>query len=91
MVGPALTVPGGGVQRPAWPFPSPRRTWTEAFGLHCLVRNPGPDDFVVGACFLVRRDAFDASGGFDESYWLYGEEADLCARSHATPGGGRRS
>ncbi len=35
---------------------------------------------MVGACFAVRRDAFEAAHGFDESFWLYGEEADLCAR-----------
>ena len=29
---------------------------------------------------LVRRAAFDQVGGFDESFWLYGEELDLCTR-----------
>nr|WP_283250918.1 glycosyltransferase [Rhabdothermincola salaria] len=37
--------------------------------------------FVIGACFLVRRSVFDALGGFDTRFWLYGEEAELCRRA----------
>jgi GT2 family glycosyltransferase len=29
---------------------------------------------------LVRRDAFDAAGGFDPGFFLYKEEEDLCLR-----------
>jgi GT2 family glycosyltransferase len=31
----------------------------------------------------VRRDAFRQLGGFDESYFLYGEDLDLCHRAAA--------
>ena len=35
-------------------------------------------DSIVGAFFLVRREAFEEVGGWDEDYFLFGEDIDLC-------------
>ena len=37
-------------------------------------------DWVSGACMLVRRDALAGVVGFDEGYFLYWEDADVCRR-----------
>src|SRR6185503_9656389 len=37
-------------------------------------------DWTIGSFMLVRREAWDAAGGFDERFFLYSEEVDLCLR-----------
>jgi N-acetylglucosaminyl-diphospho-decaprenol L-rhamnosyltransferase len=52
--------------------------------------NPGtPEGDVVveagwisGSCFMARRDALEELGGFDEAYFMYAEDMDLCWRAH---------
>lgn len=39
---------------------------------------------VTGACMLVRRDAFEAVGGFDEGLAITGNDVDLCMRIAST-------
>jgi N-acetylglucosaminyl-diphospho-decaprenol L-rhamnosyltransferase len=40
----------------------------------------GPVDAVNGAFMLMRRAALERVGGFDEGYWMYMEDLDLCYR-----------
>ncbi|MAZ77228.1 MAG: hypothetical protein CMF39_00930 [Legionellaceae bacterium] len=41
---------------------------------------PGKIAWVIGACMLIPRSVYQAIDGFDESFFLYGEDADLCLR-----------
>jgi N-acetylglucosaminyl-diphospho-decaprenol L-rhamnosyltransferase len=40
----------------------------------------GPVDAVNGAFMLIRRETLDEIGLFDEGYWMYMEDLDLCYR-----------
>jgi len=37
-------------------------------------------EWVSGCAMLLRRDAFEAVGGFDEGYFMYVEDVDICTR-----------
>jgi GT2 family glycosyltransferase len=43
-------------------------------------RHDGPFDWTTGAALAVRREAFEAVGGFDERFSLFSDETDLCKR-----------
>ena len=36
--------------------------------------------FLVGCCYLMRRDFFNSLGGFDKNFFMYFEDVDLCDR-----------
>lgn len=42
--------------------------------------------WVTGACFAVTRELWERLAGFDERYFLYWEDVDLCARVQALGG-----
>ena len=37
-------------------------------------------DFATGCCFLIKRQALEIAGGFDDDFFLYFEDADLSLR-----------
>jgi GT2 family glycosyltransferase len=81
----------GSLQATAFAFPGKLRIFAYVSGLnrvlklsrftdHSALRTP---DYVQGSFLLVRREAFAACGGFDETFFLYAEEIDLCLRVKA--------
>lgn len=77
-------------------FPQVRSIFGQALFLHRLfpeaawadevIRDPdryereGPCDWASGACLLVRRDVLAEIEGFDDGFFLYREDVDLCRR-----------
>ena len=99
VVGPRLRNPDGTLQRSVRGFPTRWRIATEYFFLRKLAPRSralnafygaGFDhgsvreaEFLMGAVLLVRRQAVDEVGGFDESFFMFSEEVDLCYRMRA--------
>jgi N-acetylglucosaminyl-diphospho-decaprenol L-rhamnosyltransferase len=81
VVGPRLLNGDGSLQVSCHPFPSPLFAWRENLWLstgysrwaHDTVRSV---DFLIGACLLVRSATYEEVGGFDETFFMYSEEAD---------------
>lgn len=40
-----------------------------------------PVDWVMGSAMFFRREAYNKVGGFDERYFMYAEDSDLCRRN----------
>lgn len=43
-------------------------------------KTPREVDLVTGACFVIRKELFLKTGGFDDRYFLFMEDADLCRK-----------
>ena len=65
-------------------FPTPLELLRKALGGKSEVVTDAPDvcapDWVAGMFMLFPASVFRAMGGFDERYFLYYEDVDLCAR-----------
>jgi N-acetylglucosaminyl-diphospho-decaprenol L-rhamnosyltransferase len=87
-LGPRLVYPDGRLQDSAWRFPTPL---VSTLSLATLGRlgvtqsrgeTPRVVDWVMGAAIVLRREALEEVGLFDEDFFLYSEEVDLQARLH---------
>jgi GT2 family glycosyltransferase len=57
------------------------RLWGTA-GFAADTEQPQVVEVISGACLLVKRSAFERVGGFTETYFMYGEDLDLCFKLH---------
>lgn len=46
-----------------------------------LNKNPYQVDFVSGCCMMIKKEVFEKIGFFDERFFLYYEDVDLCIRA----------
>lgn len=82
VVAPVIRNPAGQLEDHVRSFPTPLTILHKALfggGLDHAIGTEYPD-WVGGMFMLFPRGAFEEIGGFDERYFLYYEDVDLCAR-----------
>lgn len=94
IAGPAILNPDGTLYPSARAFPGIRvgighavlgelwktNPWTQRYLGHYEGSDNRVVDWLSGSCMAVRRNAFDLVGGFDEEYFMFLEDVDLCFR-----------
>jgi GT2 family glycosyltransferase len=103
-VAPRIEHPDGSLAFSLRRFPTLGSTYAQALYLHRLLPSAAwvteivrdarrydsaqTPDWVSGACILIRRPVMEEIGGWDERFFLYCEDTDLCRRlrsaGHAT-------
>lgn len=95
MLGPRIVYPDGSLQFSCYRFPTfwhPLMTRTKIrtkrgkqYHDHLLMKEVEhnykmPVDWIMGSAMFVRGEALSQVGNFDERYWMYYEDSDLCRR-----------
>lgn len=102
LVGPRLLARDGSLMHSMRRYQRVPSTWARALYLHRVLPRagwaneidrraaayeaPGYPEWISGACMLIRREAFEAVGGFDDRFFLYCEDEDLCKRLRGAGG-----
>jgi len=97
IVGPAMVYPDGTLQPSRRRFPTvagtllrrtplrlladPYRVQRRHYHLDERPSQPVEADWMLGGFLLLRRRMLEELGGFDEGFFLYGEDIDLCYRA----------
>lgn len=98
VVGAQLEYGDGSFQHGAFAFPGLRQLWAEFFptpgrfiesefnGRYPRTNyqhgEPFPVDFTLGATWMLKQAVIEATGGFDEDFFMYCEEIDWAWRIH---------
>lgn len=96
LVGPRLRNPDGTLQPSCFHYPTPLQVALELGSMEVVIRripllrqlylrtwdhqHAQRVPWVLGAALALRRSAFNQIGGFDQAYFMYSEEVDLCYR-----------
>jgi N-acetylglucosaminyl-diphospho-decaprenol L-rhamnosyltransferase len=87
VLAPLIVAPGGSIEDSARQFPTlvslARKVLGGHDGRYRLARDEPPRevDWVAGMFLLFSSSDFQRLGGFDERYFLYYEDVDICARA----------
>ncbi len=97
VAGPAMTYPDGTLQPSRRRFPTvagtivrrtplrrlfdPYKVQRRHYHLDERPTEPVEADWMLGGFLMLRRAMLDELGGFDEGFFLYGEDIDLCYRA----------
>jgi GT2 family glycosyltransferase len=99
IVGPRILNPDGTLQTSCFHYPTPFHIFLYVSGLYQLIpqlpilkkrslqkmssRSPLSVPWILGAALAFRREQIQRLGGFDERFFMYFEEVDLCYRLSA--------